>query len=458
MIGHPSFATYAAHYGGVLLMPDCQPQGLSIDTRKLAGNEVFVAIKGENFDGHSFLHEAVAKGASGLVVDTPARDINTPQWVVEDTTRALGQIALEARLASSAKVVGVTGSTGKTTVKTMLAAILEQVGPVIATQDNLNNEIGVPLTILRLEEEHRFAVVEMGAAQLGDIHYLGQIVRPDVALVNNVGVAHLERFGSRKNIVLAKGEIYESLQEAGTAVINLDTEGADHFSTIAPKRRVLYSLRSGCGADIWVDKIQMSEAGSRFELCMADWSIQIESKFLGQGNVENALAAAAIAIALGLEPQQIQTGLSAARPVGGRLTLQKGLRGARLIDDSYNANPVSVKAAIKTLKQFSGRSVLVLGDMGELGAEGPALHEEIGTFAKSEGVDVMMGFGKLAELACGSFGAGARFYADFDELVADADQEMAAGDVWLIKGSRSVGLDRLVDKFTVSGGSSCFSG
>lgn len=451
-MGQPSFATYAANYGGVLLMPDCQPQGLSIDTRKVTANEIFVAIKGQNFDGHSFLHQAVENGAAGLVVNNPARDISLPQWVVEDTTRALGQIAREVRLASSARVVGITGSTGKTTVKNMLAAILELEGPVIATDGNLNNEIGVPLTVLRLEKKHDFAVVEMGAAQLGDISYLGQIVLPDVALVNNVGVAHLERFGSRRNIVHAKGEIYESLRQDGTAVINLDTEGTDHFSAIAPAQRVLYSMRPGCGADIWVERVQFDEAGSRFDLCTQDWSVQITSKFFGQGNVENALAAAAIAVALGFDPARIKEGLANARPVQGRLSLREGLHGARLFDDSYNANPVSVQAAIKTMKQFTGRTVLVLGDMGELGEAGPGLHEEIGAFAKAEGVDLLFGYGELAELACRSFGKRAKHFSNFDELAQMASSEMAKGDIWLIKGSRSVGLDRLVDRLTDSEG------
>jgi UDP-N-acetylmuramoyl-tripeptide--D-alanyl-D-alanine ligase len=457
-MGQPSFATFAAQYGGVLLMPDCQPQGLSIDTRNIAADEMFVAIKGQNFDGHNFLHQAMQKGAAGLVVDTPARDIAAPQWVVEDTTRALGQIAREVRLASTAKVAGITGSTGKTTVKTMLATILDLGGPVVATEGNLNNEIGVPLTVIRLQSQHRFAVVEMGAAQLGDINYLGQIAMPDVALVNNVGVAHLERFGSRKNIVLAKGEIYESLGQEGIAVINLDTEGADHFSAIAPRQRVLFSVRPGCGADIWVDKVQLNETGSQFELCTADWSIQIESHFFGQSNVENALAAAAIAVALEFEPAQIKEGLGRARPVSGRLTLREGLQGAKVFDDSYNANPVSVKAAIKTMKQFAGRSVLVFGDMGELGPESAGLHEEIGAFAEAEGVDLLLGYGELAGLACKSFGTGAKHFVDFDELATSAASEMAYGDVWLIKGSRSMGLDRLVKKLTNSEGSQCSSG
>lgn len=458
MMGHPSFATYAAEYGGVLLSPDCQPQGLSIDTRKLVADQVFVAIKGQNFDGHKFLHDAMQKGASGLVVSAPARDIDAPQWVVEDTTRALGQIAREVRLASSAKVIGVTGSTGKTTVKTMLAAILEQGGPVLATDGNLNNEIGVPLTIVRLEEAHRFAVIEMGAAQLGDISYLGQIVSPDVALVNNIGVAHLERFGSRRNIVIAKGEIYESLQKDGIAVINLDSDGADHFSAIAPGRQLLYSTRSGCGADIWVEKVQLDDTGSRFSLCTVDWSVEITTSFLGQGNVENALASAAVAVSLGFKSAQIQKGLAAARPVAGRLTLKRGLHGAKLLDDSYNANPVSVKAAIRTLNQFDGRRILVLGDMGELGTDGPGLHEEIGTYAKNQGVDLLLGFGDLAKLACESFGKDAIHFSNFDELAAATGKQMVAGDVWLVKGSRSVGLDRLVDKLTDAEVSECSSG
>lgn len=458
MMGHSSFASYAANYGGVLLMPDCQPEGLSIDSRRIAPRDVFIAIRGQKFDGHNFLEEALAQGARGLVVEKPARHINAPQWVVEDTTRALGQIAREVRLASSAKVVGITGSTGKTTVKTMTAAILAQAGSVLATEGNLNNEIGVPLSLVRLQDEHRFAVIEMGAAQLGDIHYLGQIVMPDVALVNNVGLAHLERFGSRRNIMLAKGEIYESLSGAGTAVINLDTEGADHFSAIAPGEKVLYSIRAGCGADIWAENIKLSDTGSHFDLCTANGSVQISLRFFGLSNVENAVAAAAVALALGLTLEQVQKGLTEALPVKGRLALQQGLRGTKILDDSYNANPLSVKAAIKALRQFPGKSVLVLGDMGELGSDAPALHEEIGSFAKAEGVDLLLGYGELAEIACQTFGRGARFFSDFDKLAAFASDEIASGDVWLIKGSRSVGLDRLVDKLTTSEGSTCSSG
>jgi UDP-N-acetylmuramoyl-tripeptide--D-alanyl-D-alanine ligase len=217
-------------------------------------------------------------------------------------------------------------------------------------------------------------------------------------------------------------------------------------------------MRAGCGAQIWAENIELQESGSSFDLCTPEWRLGIVLGFLGSANIENALAAAAVALALGVAPAEIQAGLAAARPVPGRLTPLAGLNGALVLDDSYNANPVSVAAAIKALRQFPGKSVMVLGNMGELGADAPALHEEIGALAKAEGVHLLLGIGDLAEKACLGFGAGARHFHNLDELATYAADAMGAGDVWLIKGSRSAGLDRLVDKLTTSEGSTCSSG
>ncbi len=446
MMGNISMAEVAATHGGTLMMPDFRLSGLSIDSRTLQAHDAFVAIRGTRVDGHQFADQAVASGAGALIVERPLRHLSTPQWVVENSTLALGQIAREVRRASAAAVVGITGSTGKTTVKTLVASIASGSGPVLATQGNLNNELGVPLTLARLAPEHRYAVIEMGAARLGDISYLADMVMPDVALVNNIGVAHLERFGSRGNIVRAKGEIYESLGAAGIAVINLDSEGADYFCSIAGANQLHFSMRADCGADLWCEALELAPTSSRFRICAARGEVEVCLPLLGRANVENALAAAGVGLALGLELAAIGRGLAAVQPVPGRLTPRPGLHGALVLDDSYNANPVSVRAAIDAMRQFPGRSVLVLGNMGELGPDTEQMHAEIGHFARERGVSALLGVGDLAAAACVAFAAGAQHFSNIDELAEFARTEMAQGDVWLVKGSRSAGLDRLVEQ------------
>ncbi len=462
MIPGHSFTSLAANYGGVLVMPDCEVTGLSIDSRSMRCGEAFVALRGDRFDGHDFVPHAIASGASGLVVERMIRSTQVPQWVVGNSKLALGQVARDVRTTSKAAMVGITGSTGKTTVKEMVAAICSQAGEVLATRGNLNNEIGVPLTLLGLEARHEFGVIEMGAAQRGDIGYLGQIVVPDVAVVTNIGVAHLGRFGSQRNIVLAKGEIYESLGEDGIAVINLDTSGADYFLDISPKRQVTFSSRLDCGASVYPKQIRLTGKGSEFTLCTPQGEIDIQLGLLGQGNLENALAAAGVATALEISLEQIKRGLELVTPVAGRLNRLVGLHGAVLIDDSYNANPVSVRTAIEVLASMESpalsRRVLVLGDMGELGDEAQAMHAEIGGFAKSAGVDFLLSIGPLASESAKAFGGNARSFDLLDELTEFAQSEMHSGDVWLIKGSRFIGLDKLVSKLTKSEGSSCSSG
>ncbi len=454
MIGEHSLAGLAARYGGVVTLPDCALQGLSIDSRALAQGDIFLALRGQRFDGHDFIPQVVSQGARGLIVERPFRQYPLPQWVVDDSRLALGQVARGVRMASSAAVVGITGSTGKTTVKTLVAAICAQAGEVLATRGNLNNEIGVPLSLLALQPQHRYAVIEMGAAQLGDIAYLGQIVMPDVALITNIGVAHMERFGSQRNIVQAKGEIYESLGEDGTAVINLDTTGADYFAQISPVRQVTFSMRTGCGADIWADRVITDVSGSSFDLHYGDQLAPVRLALLGRANVDNALAAAAVGRALDLDVRQVVAGLERVRPVAGRLNpVQVG--GATLLDDAYNANPASVRAAIAVLAEFSGRRVLVLGDMGELGPQAETMHKEVGETARQAGIDMLLATGPLSAAAVKSFGEAGRWFASYADLAAFAEAELKSGDTWLIKGSRSAGLDRLVTHLSKGEGACC---
>lgn len=440
----------AQSFGGTLMYPDCQFGTVATDTRQIDEGQLFVALKGERFDAHQFLPE-VATRACGMVVERPVKDINVPQWVVPDTTAALGQIALLNRQAFTGPLIAVTGSSGKTTVKEMIAAILRESGDVLATKGNLNNQIGVPMTLLGLNSLHRFAVIEMGASGSGEIAYLCELARPDVVLVNNVLPAHMAGFGGMDDIARAKGEIYRGVARQGTAVINLDEPYAGQWEGSARAKVVGYSV-SDDRADFYARDIVADQWGCHtFVLVTPSGDASVSLPLSGEHNVANALAAAACAYAVGADLAMISTGLGKLQAVPGRLDRHQLANGAIVIDDTYNANPGSVKAAINTLMKFSGCRILVLGDMGELGVDEAQLHADVGRYAAEQGVDVLLAVGPLCTNAVQAFGVQGHHFESKATLTDCLRPLLAANAVVLVKGSRFMAMEDVVRQITKSG-------
>ena len=439
--------TMQAEYAG----PDAAFASVSTDTRTVARGELFFALRGERFDGADFADDALAHGAAAVVVARGARDRldRVPPerlMLVDDARLALGRLGACWRGRYENPLLALTGSNGKTTVKEMAAAILSVAaggpGHVLATAGNLNNDIGVPLTLLRLAREHRYAVVEMGMNHAGEIRYLSTLASPDVALVNNAGTAHLENLGSREAIARAKGEIFAGLEPGGTAVINAD----DHFAPLWQKsagarRQIAFALDRP--ADVR-GRCTLRADGSTLALDTPRGHGSVEIAVAGEHNARNALAAAAAAVALGVGIDAIVAGLAGYRGVKGRLQPKAGAAGAHLIDDTYNANPDSVAAAISVLAAAPGRRLLVLGDMGELGPDAPALHAEVGDFAKAAGIDALVALGELSAHAVAAFGAGGRHCASLEELLEVVRPELGPHATVLVKGSRFMQMERVV--------------
>ena len=422
--------------------PDVPVNGVSTDTRKLGGGELFVALVGENHDAHLFVAQAKAAGASAALVQRRV-DVDLPQVIVADTLRALGDLASAVRAQRSARVIGITGSNGKTTVKTLTASILKRHDPrTHVNPGNLNNEIGLPLTLLAMPADTQFAVLEMGAGKPGDIAYLAAIARPDIGLVNNIASAHLERMLSVHGIAQTKGALYEALPSDGVALINADEPFAPFFNGLAGSRP---KLRFGfaAGAEVTAIDLKLGER-SAFTLVTPVGRTNVDLPLAGRHNVLNALAAASVGLALDVPLATIREGLEQAPTVAGRLNRHVGVEGWTLIDDSYNANPGSTAAAIATLALEPGEAWLVLGDMKELGADGEQLHAEIGALAKASGIARLFTVGTLTRAASRAFGAGAHHYENQGELIEALRRELAPGVRCLVKGSRSSAMDRVV--------------
>ena len=415
---------------------------VNTDTRNLAAGELFVALRGENFDGHNFLAQAAEKDVCGVVVEKFNEKISIPQLVVNDTLLALGQIAAINRDAFSKPVLAITGSNGKTTVKTMLANILHECGSVHATKGNLNNHIGVPLTLLELNEEHDFAVIEMGASAIGEIEYLCSLARPQVTMVNNVMPAHIAGFGSIEGVAQAKGEIYQCLTSSDTAVINIDGDFSARYLAGTKSKIFKVSLLNS-NADFFATNIQASQDSVAFDLNKRDEKISVTINALGAHSISNALMAAAMANTVGASLEQIQRGLAKFSPVGGRMSRQQGVNNALIIDDSYNANPGSVRAAIDVLAGYSGQRILVLGDLGELGENEKELHASLGEYAKQKNIDQFFTLGILTQYASHSFGVqdGPHHFSDRDFLISRLKDIVTPDTTILIKGSRSARMD-----------------
>jgi len=440
-----SLADFARACGGVLKGADAAYQGVSSDTRTLQSGDLFIALRGPNHDGNTFVAAARAAGAAGALVDTP-QSLELPQIVVPDTQSALERAASAWRAQFAIPVVGVAGSNGKTTAKEMTAAILGEAGDCLATRGNLNNHIGVPLTTLRLEPSHRFAVIEMGANRAGEVAALVRIARPTVGLITNAGAEHLEGFGSLEGVARAEGEMVAGLESAATAVINADDEFADLWRGLTSARVTTFGLAQP--ADFRATQVQTAVEAegflTRFRLLTPTGAAAIELRMGGRHNVANAVAAAAAAMAAGAQLSHVVSGLGAVRAVPGRLQFKKTRSGAWLIDDSYNANPSSVRAGIEVLAGLDGRKWLVLGDMAELGEYAESAHSEIGVFAREHGVERLFATGGLAALAASSFGQGGEWFADLGAL-AQALRTATPDVRMLVKGSRVNRLERVVE-------------
>ncbi len=440
--------TEAAHLSGATHHgAEATFTGVTTDSRAIAPGALFVALRGTRFDGHDFVAAALAQGAAGALVDhaDPAWG-KAPLLVAADTRLALGQLAAQWRCRCTLSLVAVTGSSGKTTVKEMLAAILRaQAGEeaVLATVGNFNNDIGLPLTLLKLGRQHRYAVIEMGMNHPGEIAYLTRLARPDVALVNNAQPAHLEGLGSVAAVARAKGEIFEGLAADGTAVINADDPHAALWRELAGGRRVLTFGIETADADIRAT-FTLHPANSQLTVSAPQGTFELTLPLPGAHNVRNALAATAAALALGAGLDSIVRGLAEIVPVKGRLQTKTALYGATLIDDTYNANPGSVRAAIDALRTMPGQRVLVLGDMGELGADGPALHREIGAYARQAGITRLLALGELCEQAARAFGTGGQHFETIEDLLHEAENALGADTVMLVKGSRFMHMERVV--------------
>lgn len=435
-----------AHWaGGELHGEDAMIDAVSNDTRTLGVGSLYVALRGERFDGHDFANDAAARGASGLLVERALADIDLPQVVVENSELALAKIAAALQQGRSGKVVAITGSNGKTSVKSLIVSILQRAGETYFNPGNRNNEIGLPLAAIDAPDSAEFFVYEMGAGKPGDIAYLTAIARPDVSLVNNIAPAHIERMGSLLGIAETKGAIYADLADDGVAAINADDAFAEYFAGLAKGQRIIrFGLENS--ADVTARGIRLREDGSDFRLVTPQGEADVVMRMPGRHNVLNALAAASLALGCGVPLATIAEGLSAAEPVKGRLILHALANGAVLIDDSYNANPGSLNAAIDTLAAGGGENWLVLGDMRELGPEGEALHADAGRRAKSAGIARLYALGELSAAAARAFGEGGRTFDSHEALAAALRADLGGGNAprVLVKGSRGSAMDRIV--------------
>jgi len=465
---------------------DVEFTAVTTDSRAIARGDLFVALRGERFDGHDFVAQALAQGAVAALVDQadPAWG-DIPLLVVKDTRLALGQLAAQWRSRHPVALAAITGSSGKTSVKEMLHAILRTAAgetAVLATAGNFNNDIGMPLTLLKLRESHRYAVIEMGMNHPGEIAYLSGLAKPTVALINNAQPAHLAGFplpnplppagegASEKGacfdpvaaVARAKGEIFEGLAADGIAVINADDPYAGLWRELAGDRKVMtFGVSSSVGAasaamatvttGIAAEAaptvsatFQLRPTGSELDVTTPRGKFAVTLQIPGEHNVRNALAAIAAALALGIGEEAIVRGLAGFVPVQGRLLAKAALHGATLIDDSYNANPGSMRAAIATLALYPGSRALVLGDMGELGEQAPSLHRDIGVYAKQAGIEKLFALGELSRETAAGFGAGAQHFEYIEDLLHEVENLLAPGVTVLIKGSRFMKMERVV--------------
>ena len=431
-----------------LLSQSCQLNaeitGICTDSRTIQKGNVFIAIQGEHFDGHEFIKEAEAKGALAVVVNRPVEGITIPQFVVVDPLMAMAKIAAAHRKNIHCPIIALTGSNGKTTVKEMIASILPL--PSLATKGNLNNHIGVPLNVMELNNQHRYAVFELGANHPGEIAHTVGIVHPNVTLINNIAPAHVEGFGSIDGVARAKGEIHQGLDYSGTAVINDDDAYAHFWDNILVDHKTI-RFSASHSADVYAQDVRLDTHGrGHFSLILPNARADIELQVPGLHNIRNALAAAACCYAVGISIQDIQRGLNHFSGVKGRLTVLEGKNQSTIIDDTYNANLRSVLTALEVLAERPGKKIFVFGDMGELGEWAEQHHKEVGLAARELGIDLLMSCGQNSLLASKAFGAEGRHFAIQDELVQSLIKELAPNTTVLVKGSRSSAMEKIVQK------------
>ena len=439
-----ALAEAASAVAGRVRGADARFSGVSTDSRKIGRGQLFVALRGERFDGHAFLAEAAAAAAAAAMVDRHyAGEFPLPVLIVEDTRRALGDLARHWRERFSPALIAITGSNGKTTVKEMLACVLRQQAgdsAVLATVGNLNNDIGLPLTLLGLTPAHRYCAIELGMNHKGEIAYLAGIARPTVALVNNAQREHLEFMRSVEEVAAENASIYDALPGEGVAVVNADDPHAAHFRERAKKRRV---VDFGIGAAAVSGRYTLAHLSSEIRVITPAGEATATLAIPGLHNVRNALAAAACAHAAGIGTQSIAKGLSEFRPYAGRLQVKKAAQGATVIDDSYNANPDSVRAAIDVLAGCPAPTILVLGDMGEVGERGAEFHREAGAYARSKRISRLLAIGEATRHAVEGFGPNGQHFENVDALV-----KAIAGQTVLVKGSRFMKMERVVAALT----------
>lgn len=429
---------------GKVLGADVEINSVGTDSRAIESGQLFVALKGENFDGHDYAAQSLQQGACAVMV---SQEVAGPAVLVKDTRLALGDLSAYWRNKFSMPVVAITGSNGKTTVKEMLASILKVAAgddaKVLATQGNLNNDIGLPLTMLKIEQQHEYAVLEMGMNHRGEIRYLTKLAKPNVALVNNAGSAHIGELGSYEAIAEAKGEIFEGLAKDGIAIINADDVFADFWKKLAAQnKQMTFGLNQQANVSA---RYQLNVMNSNIQMTTPIGNVNFDLPAPGEHNVRNALAAATAALALNVPLNKIAEGLTHFAGVKGRLQSKAGFAGAKVIDDTYNANPLSMKAAIDVLAGNQGTRIFVMGDMAELGDDATEMHAEIGAYAKAAKIQTFYALGKLTPEATKAFGASGKHFESVETLVDALRKEMNSNVTVLVKGSRSARMERVVD-------------
>ncbi|SHF50146.1 UDP-N-acetylmuramoyl-tripeptide--D-alanyl-D-alanine ligase [Modicisalibacter ilicicola DSM 19980] len=442
--GLEDIAAIAAALGTAWAGENHVVNGIVTDTRAVQPGDVFLALAGERFDAHEFLAEARRAGALAAIVSRPVDD-PLPQLRVADTRLALGLLGQARRLAWGGPLVAVTGNSGKTTVKEMLAALLGRRGATLATVGNLNNDIGAPLTLLRLDGEHRQAVVELGANHLGEIAWTASLARPQVAVITNVTGAHVGEFGGMGQIAQAKAEILAGLDADGVAVLNRDDAFYPFWHRLAGTREI---LDFGVTSQARIHCVDLADdKNGRYSFTLVQDGValgRVRLALLGLHNVRNALAAAAAALALGLPADDVIAGLDELEAMPGRMAPLRGIRGCRLLDDTYNANPGAMKAALEVLAQMPAPRWCFLGAMGELGKASDELHEDVGHHARRLGIDFLGTLGAAAEPAARAYGEPGCHFANWEALLRHAQNQLPSGASVLVKGSRSAGMERLI--------------
>lgn len=444
----------AGQIDGQLQGEDREITAVSTDTRTIAPGDLYLALTGNNFNGHRFVKQAEEAGACAIIASEKVR-ASVPVIYVSDTKLALGALGAAVKREVAPKTIAITGSSGKTTVKEMCAAILARRGNVLATAGNFNNDIGVPLTLLRLEPQHDYAVMELGANHLGEIAYTTDLVKPDVATIVNAAASHLEGFGSLLGVARAKSEIFKGLDDTGTAIVNADSQFSQFWRGKLRHNHVLtFSPDQLNDADFRAEDITLGLDGcASFNMVCPKGDVSVHLAIPGAHNVGNALVAAALSMQVGATLQDVCNGLMDMQQVAGRLNVKKLTSQVTLLDDTYNANVASVNAAIDTLASFSGVKLLVLGDMQELGEKARYYHEQVGSYAREKGIDMLFTLGVLSQSASAVYGSQGEHFSEIDDLL-----EMLTGRLLseqrdisiLVKGSRSSRMERVVEAIEAS--------